>query len=503
MLPDLTPAVTRALDAARAWAARLSAPSVEPEHLLHGLLDEEEGRAATLLRDAGLDVAGLRRDVTARSTPVADHAGEAPSPLAAATEGVLHQAAGIAREETAERTVASEHLVLALLEDAGLRRELEAHGLSAAGVDAGVRSAQEPLRLDEPLLLPEATEHIDTARILDAGANRAREALRVIEDYCRFALDDALLSGELKQLRHDLAEGLAAVAPELLVTARETLRDVGTGLSTAREQQRFSLVAVAHANLKRLQEALRSLEEFGKLRGPGLGRDMEQLRYRAYTLERAIVLGTTARQRLADVRLCVLVSVGGCAASLEWTIAEAAAGGTAMIQLREKGLDDRTLLERARRTRAATREARVLFVLNDRPDIARLAEADGVHLGQEDLPVKDARRIVGPDALIGVSTHNISQVHRAVLDGASYLGVGPTFASGTKEFEALAGVEFVRQAAAATSLPAFAIGGIGPDTVGAAVAAGARRVAAGQAVCQADDPRRVAAELARATAGCG
>jgi thiamine-phosphate pyrophosphorylase len=501
MLPELTPAVTRALDAARLWAARLGAAAVDPEHLLHGLLDEEEGRSTTLLRDAGLNVADLRRAVAARST--AEHADAASLPLAAATEHVLHRAAAIAREETAERTVASEYLVLALVEDADLRRALEARGLSVARLADGVRPAHEPLRLDEPLLLNEATEHIDTARILDAGANRAREALRVIEDYARFALDDALLSGELKQLRHDLAEALAAVAPELLVTARETLRDVGTGLSTAREQQRFSLADVARANLKRLQEALRSLEEFGKLRGPQLGRALEQLRYRAYTLERAVVLGATARQRLADVRLCVLVSVGGCAASLEWTVAEAAAGGAGMFQLREKGLDDRTLLERARRVRAATRQAGVLFILNDRPDIARLAEADGVHVGQDDLSVKEARRIIGPDTLVGVSTHNIEQVRRAVLDGASYLGVGPAFRSGTKEFESLAGVEFIRQAAAETSLPAFAIGGIAPDTVDAAVAAGARRVAVGQAVCQADDPRRVAAELVRATAGCG
>jgi thiamine-phosphate pyrophosphorylase len=139
----------------------------------------------------------------------------------------------------------------------------------------------------------------------------------------------------------------------------------------------------------------------------------------------------------------------------------------------------------------------VLFILNDRPDIARLAEADGIHIGQDDLPVKEARRILGPDGLIGVSTHNLGQVRQAILDGASYIGVGPVFPSGTKEFEDLAGLELVRQVAGETTLPVFVIGGINPQNIGQALAAGARRVAVSQAICQAKEPRLVAAELRR------
>jgi thiamine-phosphate pyrophosphorylase len=153
------------------------------------------------------------------------------------------------------------------------------------------------------------------------------------------------------------------------------------------------------------------------------------------------------------------------------------------------------LLERARQVRRWTRESGVLFIVNDRPDIARLVEADGVHLGQDDLPVKEARRILGTEALIGVSTHNLEQLRQAILDGASYVGVGPTFPSGTKDFAELAGLEFVRQAMAETTLPAFVIGGVNRDTIGAAVAAGARRVAVSAAITCADDPRAVAAAL--------
>src|SRR6202043_281296 len=113
----------------------------------------------------------------------------------------------------------------------------------------------------EPLNLLEPPDDIDAARILDASANRCREALRVLEDHCRFVLNDALLSGQLKQLRHDLAGLMNAFPERLLLESRDTLGDVGTRLSTPQERERSSIVEVVRANAKRLQEALRTLEE--------------------------------------------------------------------------------------------------------------------------------------------------------------------------------------------------------------------------------------------------
>jgi thiamine-phosphate pyrophosphorylase len=412
----------------------------------------------------------------------------------------LEEARRLARALSGESTVSGEVLLPALVR---VGPEVAAYlaplGLSAERLEAGVRARQAPpLQLEEPLVLADATEQLDTARVLDAAANRAREGLRAVEDYCRFVLDDAFLTGRLKELRHGLAEALADLAPDHLLEARETQRDVGIALSTPAERHRATLLEVARANLKRLQEALRTLEEFGKVISPRLGQAVEGLRYRAYTLERAILVGTTARQRLEGARLYVLLSGAGCTAALDWTIAEAAAGGAQVFQLREKGLSDRELLGRARQVRRWTRQAGALFILNDRPDLARLSEADGVHLGQDDLPVREARRVLGPDALVGVSTHNLDQVRQAALDGASYIGVGPTFPSGTKDFVELSGPDFIRAAAVETTLPAFAIGGINRETIAAAVAAGARRVAVSQAIARADDPRRAAAELLRA-----
>jgi thiamine-phosphate pyrophosphorylase len=494
MLPELTPAVARALEAAQAWARHRGAADVRPSHLFDGLLDEEEGRAVALVRSSGLDLTAYRKARGERPVPPPD---APPLPLHPLTQTALDRARELALDLSLEAAVGSEAMLIALLRaDDDLCRDLVELGLRVTPLEEAIVSLQgPPLQLDEPLRLDDLTERVDTARILDAAANRAREGLRVAEDYCRFVLDDALLTGELKQLRHDLTASLAAWAPERFLEARETRRDVGTALSTSAEDQRGSLIEVAQANLKRVQEAFRSLEEYGKLEGAELGRTLERLRYRAYTLERAVLLGTTARQRLEQVCLYAVLTGSRCSAALDWIITEAAAGGMGMVQLREKGWSDRALLERAREVRRWTRRAGVLFILNDRPDLARLAEADGVHLGQDDLPVKEARRILGPDALIGVSTHNVEQLRRAVLDGASYVGVGPTFPSTTKDFKELAGLEFVRQAAAETSLPTFVIGGINVGTIGQAVAAGARRVAVSQALAQADDPQGVAAEL--------
>lgn len=500
MIPELTPAVARAVAAAQARALAAGAAEVGPLHLLQGLLEEEEGRVAVLLAGAGLtaaESARLRADRPAAETPDASAV-----PLGDQARQAFRRARQLARELSGERTIASEALLLALLHvDLELRAFLEPLGLRADDLEAEVlRSREPPLRLEEPLEVFDPTERVDAARVLDAAANRAREGLRVVEDYCRFVLDDALLTGETKRLRHDVTAALAEVAPGLLLAARETERDVGTGLSTAAEQERSSLADVVRANLKRLQEAFRTLEEFGKFYDERLGQTLGQLRYRGYTLERVILLGAEARQRLEEVRLCVLLSGDQCVCGLETTVREAAAGGAGMIQLREKGLPDRELLGRARQVRHWTRETGVLFIVNDRPDIARLAEADGVHLGQDDLPVREARRILGPEALIGVSTHDGGQLRQAVLDGASYVGVGPVFPSGTKDFAQLAGLDFVRQAAE-TALPAFAIGGVNRETLPDAVAAGARRVAVSQAIAASEDPRASTTELFRILQG--
>lgn len=500
-----TPALIIAIRRARRFAEQDGRTAPEPPDLLRGLLAEDEGHCAALLRRAGLDLAAWRQ----RRGAAAD--AESPQDLddseihvAASVRHVLNLASNETSAIGEEGSLASDQALFALLAEVKeLRVEMEGCGLDYAALRQGAAEQAAPLVMDAAILFEDPKEPADAARIVDACANRAREALRVLEDHARFALADAFLSGQLKELRHGLAQALALAPGNLLINARDTVHDVGTAISTPQEQERTTLADVLTANAKRLQEALRSLEEFGKVLSPQFGQAMEKLRYRAYTLEKALVLGSDARRRLADARLYVLVTEAQCRASLHGTIREAIEGGADVIQLREKDLDDRILLERARNVRQLTRRLGALFIVNDRPDIALLAEADGVHLGQEDLPLQAARRLLGPDALIGISTHDVNQLQRAILEGASYVGVGPTFPSATKTFETFAGLDFIRQAMEMTTLPAFALGGITAENIEQVVAAGACRVAVSQAICAAEDPRGVAKALKRAIiVGC-
>jgi len=335
---------------------------------------------------------------------------------------------------------------------------------------------------------------VEVLRVLDAAANRAAEGLRVIEDFVRFALDDRNLTEQLKDLRHDLAALMAPLAPERY-QARDTLADVGTAVSTAAEQSRAAPQDVCHASFARVQQALRSIEEFGKLLTGDMGSAAEQLRYRAYTLHSAVLATAESCRRLGDARLYVLIDGGESATAFESLAGKLVAAGVDLLQLRDKRLDDRRLIDRARRLVALTRGSATLAIVNDRPDIARLARADGVHVGQEELSVKDVRSIVGTSILIGVSTHTRAQARQAVLDGADYIGVGPTFPSTTKTFAEFPGLEFVHQVATEISLPAFAIGGVTADNVRQVRSAGVNRVCVAAAVTASDDPEAAVRRL--------
>ncbi len=336
-------------------------------------------------------------------------------------------------------------------------------------------------------------------RILDAALNRAGEGLRVVEDYVRFVMDDAHLTELAKQLRHDLAQAAAELPLADRHAMRDTLADVGTAISTASEATRADAWAVCTASFERTKQSLRSLEEFGKTAAPGIAAAIESLRYRLYTLEAAVGRTVDACQRLVSVRLCVLVDGGASEAAFARLIEELIAAGVDAIQLRDKRLSDQELTARGRLLVQVARNRAVspdqawsalapLAIINDRPDVAAAVDADGVHLGQDDMSVKDARAILGPRKLIGVSSHSIDQARAAVLAGANYLGVGPTFPSATKQFDAFPGIELLRQVAAEVRLPAFAIGGITLGSLDEVLAAGFMRIAVSSAIAGATSP---------------
>ena len=342
-------------------------------------------------------------------------------------------------------------------------------------------------------------------RILDASLNRATEGLRVVEDYVRFVLDDAHLTEQFKQLRHKLAAAGAALPLPQRYAARDTQQDVGTTITTPSEVRRVDAWEVCVASFERVKQSLRSLEEFSKVDIPQAALVFEALRYRLYALEAAAGRTVDAVERLAAVRLYVLLDGGISEVAFVDLVQTLVVAGVGALQLREKRLSDRELIARARLMCSNARshwnipQGEIPFaplcIINDRPDVAAIVDADGVHLGQDDMSVKDARAVVGPQKLIGVSTHSIEQARAAVMAGANYIGVGPTFPSTTKNFDAFPGVELLRQVAAEIRLPAFAIGGITAKNVNGVLSAGVTRIAVGSAVNNAARPGDEATRL--------
>lgn len=348
---------------------------------------------------------------------------------------------------------------------------------------------------NQPSVSPPGTGDAAVLRIIDANRNRCLEGLRVVEDYLRFVWDDRHLVSHCKQMRHELVGALLDIPAADLHLARETLRDVGTAVSTPSEYQRGDLSTVVAANWSRVQQALRALEEYTKVLAPQTATRLEALRYRAYTVERAVTVLHTSAQRLAAARLYVLVDGRPSADAFRELVERLLEGGVDVLQLRDKRLGDRELLGRAHTLRELTMSSRALFIMNDRVDLAALAHADGVHLGQEEIGVKEARAILGTQALVGISTHTMDQARQAVLDGASYLGCGPTFPSQTKQFAVFPGVQFLRQVSAEIQLPAFAVGGIGAENLSHVLAAGFARVAVSHSVIDAPEPALAARQL--------
>jgi thiamine-phosphate pyrophosphorylase len=321
-------------------------------------------------------------------------------------------------------------------------------------------------------------------RILDANLDRAREGLRIIEEWCRFGLNSADLAGECKQLRQELAFWHAAE----FRSARDTPEDPGTQLSHPQEEQRSSIQQLLEANFCRVEEALRVLEEYGKIYDPNMGKAFKQMRYRVYILESDLL----AYQRYQQLWRSQLYLVTSARDNLLGVVEAALQGGVTLVQYREKTADDDGVkLAVVRRLCEICHRYDALLIVNDRVDLAIAANADGVHLGQQDLPVAEARKLLGPGRIIGRSTTNAQEMQRAVEEGADYIGVGPVYSTPTKPDKQAAGLDYVRYAATKSPIPWFAIGGIDINNLDEVLNAGAQRVAVVRAIMEAEQPTLV------------
>ncbi|PIS31402.1 thiamine phosphate synthase [Candidatus Saganbacteria bacterium CG08_land_8_20_14_0_20_45_16] len=321
-------------------------------------------------------------------------------------------------------------------------------------------------------------------RIIDANINRAVEGVRVIEEISRFVLEDKKTTGELKHIR----SVLRLLAKELgVLNNRKISTDVGKDSFSKTEARRETLLDIFAANIKRVQEALRVLEEFSKLTAPKAGQTFKKIRFQIYELEKVLFAKLSKRLKL-DFNLYLVTDpqfdhIKGAKAAI--------AGGVKIIQLRDKGGDKKKYLGLAKKMRALTSSAGVTFIVNDYVDIAKEVGADGVHVGQDDLKkttVAKIRKVLGDDKIIGVTTRDLEQAKKAEKDGADYVSLGPIFKTPSKPGVEPRGVKKLAQVVKALRIPVVAIGGIDQSNVKQVLGTGCSRFAVIRAVLKHKSP---------------
>lgn len=338
-------------------------------------------------------------------------------------------------------------------------------------------------------------------RIVDANLNRIGEGLRLLEDITRFILNDPDLSEELKVIRHDLLPKNKSLQRKLL-SARKADEDVGAFLDVESEAERADTVSVVRANSQRVQQSLRVLEELAKIHGAETGLDWDRFkhaRFALYTIEQKMVLRLTRRQKVDKVTgLYVIIDAESLRGRKEIDVArQAIRGGARVIQLRDKVRPRGMLVPIARELKRVCAESDAVFIVNDYLDLALASDADGLHIGQEDLPFADARKMLPEDRILGCSAATLQEAIQAERLGADYVAVGSIYATPSKSDTRPAGLKTLRQVRKKVTVPLVAIGGINEDNVVDVIKAGADAVAVISAVLGADDVRKASSILSR------
>jgi len=329
---------------------------------------------------------------------------------------------------------------------------------------------------------------VGTMRTLDANLNRASEGLRVLEDVARFILADEELSSLFKAARHELSNRSRPLHKELL-SHRNVEQDVGAWHGSepgSQDVSRPDTVALVTANAKRVQESLRVLGELARMPDlPSLDwTSYERLRFELYTAEKHLVSRLLRRDLASRIRGLYVILDRQALGDRDMADAarEVVTGGAEVIQLRDKLSLTRELLGTAQQLKRICQESGTLFLMNDRLDVALAAEANGLHVGQDDIPVTEARRALPIDRIVGVSTKTCDQALDACQQGADYIAVGSVFPSIGKPGAIVVGFEGVARAREAVTCPLVAIGGIDQTNVAQVLAAGADAVAVISAV---------------------
>jgi len=329
----------------------------------------------------------------------------------------------------------------------------------------------------------------DQLRIIDANINRLGEGLRVLEEFARLTLNNTALTQQLKNMRHKLVN-IGENLQKQLLQSRNAGEDVGSNMDVADEDKSRDVSSTIIANARRVQESLRVMEEMSKT--PELGLDSEEYRksrFELYTIEKVLLSGVLRKEKIQKLAgLYVVIDTEWLKGRSHIKIAEQAIrGGAKIIQLRCKERNTREFLSIAGDLKNICAEKEVLFIINDSMEVALAVGADGLHVGQEDLPTATARKMMPIDMILGCSVSNVAEAAAALADGADYLGVGAIFSTATKESARAVGIERIKEIKKAVNLPIVAIGGINEDNLKDVIKAGADAAAVISAIMGAAD----------------
>ena len=339
-----------------------------------------------------------------------------------------------------------------------------------------------------------------TLRIVDASLNRAAEGLRFLEDSARFLLNDTALTKQLKTLRHVIIANDWPFQKQL-IQSRDSKGDIGANLEVDGSKNKKNLSSSIVANSRRVQEALRTLEEIAKIEGevlPVSSEQFQQARFEMYTLEKHLLSRLLRQDKTKLIRgLYAVIDTQALKGRSHLEITrQVIRGGAKIIQLRDKTTIKKDLLPVAQILNNICKENGTLFIMNDNLDIALAVGADGLHIGQEDLPVSVARKLAPIEMLIGCSVFNEEQAQQAITDGADYVAIGAVFPTSSKD-AIVVGLEPLRQIKHTVSVPVVAIGGISINNVAEVKKAGADSVAVISAILGTDSPEKSAREIIR------
>lgn len=325
----------------------------------------------------------------------------------------------------------------------------------------------------------------EVERILDANFNRATEGLRVIEDLIRFNPNHLSSCEPLKKLRHELFD-LLKEESILLVGSRIGSVEKGRGIKGKTEYDRTDSIDLIRSNFKRAQEAIRVLEEVSKLSRPDAAEAFEKVRYKLYDLENELIVSNPFPKNC----LYALVTKSLCKLDPLDVVKGIRDGGADVIQLREKGMEDGEFIKWAREVKKELEGSQVKLVINDRVHIASIIEAAGVHLGQGDFIIEDAKKILHPWQWVGRSTNCIEVAKEFERQGHTYIGVGPIYETQTKLHRKPVGLSYIKEVNEQCSIPYVAIGSVNRDSFDAVLSAQPKGIAICTGIIAQNDPKK-------------